>query len=137
MYPLATPIQDMLLDNRVCRFSKVMVIDVNEDEKVCHILGVTQELNDCILKMVVVVIEWPPVGIFGLVAPLVIDTDTPWDAYPSFEYTVPPEETLPTFPSAIGRVHLQRTHAGANESDGHHWRREHGAHNTLEGTCKL
>ncbi len=52
-----------------------MVIDVNEDEKVCHILGVTQELNDCILKMVVVVIEWTPVGIFGLVAPLVIDTD--------------------------------------------------------------
>ncbi len=30
MYPLATPIQDMLLDNRVCRFSKVMVIDVND-----------------------------------------------------------------------------------------------------------
>ena len=30
MYPLATPIQDMLLDNRTCRFSKVMVIDVND-----------------------------------------------------------------------------------------------------------
>ena len=62
----------------VIMFSIVMglYIDVDENNgRTCHILGMAQEINDFTMKGVDVVIRLTPIGLFGLVAPLVITMD--------------------------------------------------------------
>ena len=62
----------------VIMFSTVLGLYIDVDKntgKKCHILGITQELRVFITKLVDVVIRFTPIGLFGLLAPLVITMD--------------------------------------------------------------
>ena len=62
----------------VIMFSIVLGLYIDVDEsngRTCHILGMAQEINDFTMIVVDVIIRLTPIGLFGLLAPVVIKMD--------------------------------------------------------------